>query len=102
MFFCGSISAAVSSGAGLRQARIRATKPAIAAVVEVMRMLIFPRSVRIGSLNASPLTKIDIVNPIPPNTVMAASCIQVVLAGLAASLHLIPNQLKKKIPLMFH
>ena len=61
-------------------------------------MLILPRSVRIGSLNARPLTKIDIVNPIPPNTVMAASCIQVVLAGLAASLHLIPNQLKKKIP----
>ena len=94
----GRISSAVSSGAFPLQERLMAMSPSMAALAEATRMLIFPISTRLSDEKARLLMNMDIVNPIPPSTLIESNCVNVTPVGLAASFSLMLTKLKRKMP----
>ena len=75
-----------------------ANNPVTAAMADVSRMLIFPMSVMTGSVNARLLMKMDMVNPMPPRSPIAATCPHVTPSGSEAAPVLTPMKLSRNMP----
>lgn len=75
--------------------------PIIPAKRDEMRMANLESLIRVLSVKARMVTKIDIVNPIPPKIPTPNSLLQLVPGGLSANFSLMESQVKMKIPTGF-